>query len=132
MGDLECQIDAYPPPAIKWYKDGLSDPLTTNQHYRIGHFVNDDQHVNTILRAVTIEKNQYGRFICEATNRLGSSTPRWNSSRPSSPSVPRPVTRSTTAAVPSPCSSPPSYTASSSLSSYLLPSGDRRLGSSGL
>merc|ERR1711992_520393 len=28
---------------------------------------------NTILRAVTIEKNQYGRFICEATNRLGSS-----------------------------------------------------------
>jgi len=71
--DLECQIDAYPPPAIKWYKEGLTDPLTTNQHYRIGHFVNDDQHVNTILRAVTIEKNQYGKFICEATNRLGSS-----------------------------------------------------------
>jgi len=70
--DLECQIDAYPPPAIKWYKEGLTDPLTTNQHYRIGHFVNDDQHVNTILRAVTIEKNQYGKFICEATNRLGS------------------------------------------------------------
>lgn len=70
--DLECQIEAYPPPAIKWYMLGKSDPLTTNQHFRIAHFVNDDQHVNTILRAVTIEKNQYQKYVCEATNRLGT------------------------------------------------------------
>ena len=72
--DLECQIEAYPPPAIKWYTSSKrSDPLTTNQHFRISYFVNDDQHVNTILRAVTIEKFQYQEYICEATNRLGSS-----------------------------------------------------------
>jgi len=71
--DLECKIEAYPPPAIKWFKDGFADPLTTNQHYRISHFAHDDQYVDTILRVVTIEKKQYGKYLCEATNRLGSS-----------------------------------------------------------
>lgn len=71
--DLECKIEAYPPPAIKWFKDGFSEPLTTNQHYRISHFAHDDQYVDTILRVVTIEKKQYGKYLCEATNRLGSS-----------------------------------------------------------
>jgi len=71
--DLECKIEAYPPPAIKWFKEGFSEPLTTNQHYRISHFAHDDQYVDTILRVVTIEKKQYGRYLCEATNRLGSS-----------------------------------------------------------
>jgi len=72
--DLECKITAYPPPAIKWYELGKPEPLTTNQHYRIAHFVNDDQHVNTILRTVTIEKFQYRKYVCEATNRLGKSS----------------------------------------------------------
>ena len=71
--DLECQIEAYPPPAIKWYEVGKTEQLTTNQHYRISHFVNDDQHVNTILRAVTIEKFQYQKYMCVAENRLGKS-----------------------------------------------------------
>merc|ERR1712106_760367 len=71
--DLECKIEAYPPPAIKWFKKGNSEPLTTNQHYRISHFAHDDQYVDTILRVVTIEKKQYGKYLCKATNRLGSS-----------------------------------------------------------
>jgi len=71
--DLECKIVAYPPPAITWFKEGFSEPLTTNQHYRISHFAHDDQYVDTILRIVTIEKKQYGKYLCVATNRLGSS-----------------------------------------------------------
>ena len=79
--DLECKIDAYPPPAITWYKvyqvntqnyQTVSEALTTNQHYRISHFAHDDQYVDTILRVVTIEKKQYGKYLCKATNRLGS------------------------------------------------------------
>merc|ERR1739848_212185 len=98
---------------------------------RIGHFVNDDQHVNTILRAVTIEKNQYGRFICEATNRLGSSNATvelFETVIPICPPACDEVNHSSSAL-------PlllPSSTPSSSLSSCLLRSGDRRLGSSGL
>lgn len=30
--DLECHIEAYPPPAITWHKDGVQ--LSNNQHYR--------------------------------------------------------------------------------------------------
>ena len=26
--------EAYPPPAIKWFKEGQTEPITNNQHYR--------------------------------------------------------------------------------------------------
>lgn len=34
--DLECHIEAYPPPAIIWLKDGNN--LTNSQHYRFTIF----------------------------------------------------------------------------------------------
>ena len=37
------------------------------------YFVNDNQHVNTILRAVTVEKFQYQKYMCEAENWLSKS-----------------------------------------------------------
>ena len=49
--DLECHIEAYPPPAIRWF-DGESRLITNNQHFRISHFTFDDEYVNTILRHV--------------------------------------------------------------------------------
>ena len=47
--DLECYIEAYPPPAIRWY-DGEGRLINNNQHFRISHFTFDDEYVNTILR----------------------------------------------------------------------------------
>ena len=47
--DLECHIEAYPPPAIRWY-DGEGRLIRNNQHFRISHFTFDDEYVNTILR----------------------------------------------------------------------------------
>jgi len=67
--DLECQIEAYPPPAIEWYRDNIL--LNNNQHYRISHFPFDDEHTNTILRVITIEKKQYANYTCKATNIYG-------------------------------------------------------------
>ena len=49
--DLECHIEAYPPPAIRWY-DGEGRLIRNNQHFRISHFTFDDEYVNTILRYV--------------------------------------------------------------------------------
>merc|ERR1711936_1071562 len=46
--DLECHIEAYPPPAIRWY-DGEG-------------------------RLITIEKIQYANYTCEAENKLGEAT----------------------------------------------------------
>ncbi|XP_023347933.1 lachesin, partial [Eurytemora carolleeae] len=69
--DLECHIEAYPPPAIKWYKDGVTDPISNNQHFRIAHFAFDDEYSDTTLRVITIEKKQYGNYSCVAENKLG-------------------------------------------------------------
>ncbi|CAG0887216.1 unnamed protein product [Darwinula stevensoni] len=67
--DLECHIEAYPPPAISWHKDGFQ--LSNNQHYTISNFASADEFTATTLRVLTIEKKQYGNFSCRAGNKLG-------------------------------------------------------------
>ncbi|KAK9506136.1 hypothetical protein O3M35_008126 [Rhynocoris fuscipes] len=69
--DLECHVEAYPPPGIVWLKDGIQ--LANNQHYSISHFATADEYTDTTLRVITIEKRQYGTYICKASNKLGSS-----------------------------------------------------------
>ena len=56
--DLECNIEAYPAPAITWYRNKIQ--LKNNQHYSLSHFPFDDEYTNTILRVITIEKKQVG------------------------------------------------------------------------
>ncbi|KAK4878711.1 hypothetical protein RN001_011217 [Aquatica leii] len=68
--DLECHIEAYPPPAITWHKDGIQ--LSNNQHYSISHFATADEFTDTTIRVITIEKRQYGNYMCKAANKLGS------------------------------------------------------------
>ncbi|XP_071447648.1 lachesin isoform X2 [Hetaerina americana] len=68
--DLECHVEAYPPPALVWIKDNVQ--LSNNQHYSISHFATADEYTDTTIRVITIEKRQYGKYICKATNRLGS------------------------------------------------------------
>jgi len=72
--DLECHIEAYPPPAIKWIREGSTSSITNNQHFQISHFAHDDEFTDTILRAITIESKQYGNYSCIAENKLGKAT----------------------------------------------------------
>lgn len=72
--DLECHIEAYPPPAIVWLKDDII--LSNNQHYRVSHFPTSDEYTDSTLRVVTIEKRQYGDYVCRAINKLGQSESR--------------------------------------------------------
>ncbi|XP_076754737.1 septate junction protein lachesin isoform X2 [Xylocopa sonorina] len=67
--DLECHVEAYPPPAIVWLKDDVQ--LSNNQHYSISHFATADQYTDTTIRVITIEKRQYGKYVCRASNKLG-------------------------------------------------------------
>ncbi|CAH1129653.1 unnamed protein product [Ceutorhynchus assimilis] len=69
--DLECHVEAYPPPAITWEKDDFT--LSNNQHYQISHFAVADEFTDTTLRVITIEKRQYGQYKCKAANKLGES-----------------------------------------------------------
>lgn len=68
--DLECHVEAYPPPAIVWLKDNFQ--LSNNQHYSISHFATADQYTDTTIRVITIEKRQYGEYVCRAANKLGT------------------------------------------------------------
>ncbi|XP_012288477.1 lachesin [Orussus abietinus] len=68
--DLECHVEAYPPPAIVWLKDDVQ--LTNSQHYSISHFATADEYTDTTIRVITIEKRQYGEFVCRAANKLGT------------------------------------------------------------
>lgn len=67
--DLECHIEAYPLPAIVWIKDDVQ--LSNNQHYSISHFATADEFTDSTIRVITIEKRQYGDYICKAVNKLG-------------------------------------------------------------
>ncbi|XP_018563145.1 lachesin [Anoplophora glabripennis] len=68
--DLECHVEAYPPPAITWEKEDIT--LSNNQHYKISHFAVADEITDTTLRVITIEKRQYGNYVCKAANKLGT------------------------------------------------------------
>lgn len=68
--DLECHVEAYPPPAIIWLKDDVQ--LSNNQHYSISHFATADEYTDTTIRVITIEKRQYGEYLCRAANKLGT------------------------------------------------------------
>ena len=68
--DIECHIEAYPPPAIIWLKDDVQ--LANNQHYSVSHFASTDEYTDTTLRIITIEKRQYGEYVCKAQNKLGT------------------------------------------------------------
>lgn len=67
--DLECHIEAYPLPAIVWVKDEVQ--LSNNQHYSISHFATADEFTDSTIRVITIEKRQYGDYVCKAVNKLG-------------------------------------------------------------
>ncbi|XP_025203435.1 lachesin-like isoform X2 [Melanaphis sacchari] len=68
--DLECHVEAYPPPAVIWLNNGVQ--LSNNQHYRISHFATTDETSDTTIRIITIENRQYGDYICKASNILGT------------------------------------------------------------
>ncbi|KAK0176597.1 hypothetical protein PV328_000716 [Microctonus aethiopoides] len=68
--DLECHVEAYPPPAISWLKDDVQ--LLDNQHQKISTFATADEYTDSTIRILTIEKRQYGEYVCEAANKLGT------------------------------------------------------------
>jgi len=68
---LECHIEAYPPPSVRWYRLNDNKEINNNQHYKVSHFAFDDEYTDTTLRIITVEKKQYGNYSCTAENRLG-------------------------------------------------------------
>lgn len=68
--DLECHIEAYPPPQIVWVKDEFL--LSNNKNYKISNFNTADEFTDSTLRIVTLDHKKYGDYVCKAVNKLGS------------------------------------------------------------
>ncbi|XP_074604394.1 lachesin-like [Brevipalpus obovatus] len=72
--DLVCSVESFPSAAISWYKE--DDPfqaLSNNKNYNISIFPTNNEFVSTtILRVRRIEKRNFGRFFCQASNKLGT------------------------------------------------------------
>lgn len=40
--------------------------------FRISHFATADEFTDTTIRIITVEKRQYGQYVCKAANKLGT------------------------------------------------------------
>lgn len=67
--DLQCLVEAYPPPRITWLKEDIV--INNNQHYKMSTFTTTDQTTDSNLRVITMEYKQFGGYTCRASNRLG-------------------------------------------------------------
>lgn len=69
--DLECHVEAYPPPQIVWVKDEFL--LSNSKKYKISNFATVGEFTDSTLRIVTLDnERQYGNYKCKAVNKLGS------------------------------------------------------------
>ena len=84
--DLECHVEAYPPPQIIWVKDEVL--ITNNKRYRISNFATADEFTDSTLRIANIDKKQYGDYKCKAINKLGMDEAQINLYETSSPVCP--------------------------------------------
>lgn len=68
--DLECHVEAYPTPQINWVKEEFL--LSNGKKYKISNFGTADEFTDSTLRIVSLEGKQYGKYKCQAVNKLGS------------------------------------------------------------
>ncbi|VVC41899.1 Immunoglobulin subtype,Immunoglobulin-like domain,Immunoglobulin-like fold,Immunoglobulin subtype [Cinara cedri] len=69
--NLECHVDAFPTPAIVWFKIG-QQLYNYNDHYSISERVITDEITEGILSIASTTYSHYGDYICKAINGLGS------------------------------------------------------------
>ncbi|KAG4068753.1 hypothetical protein HA402_002444 [Bradysia odoriphaga] len=74
--ELECNVIAFPAPAVLWYKDDVQ--LNNNDDYGISNTATVDEITNSVLRVKTIQSHQYGNYYCKANNKVGHSEARIN------------------------------------------------------
>lgn len=69
-GELHCQVEAYPPADVTWYKD--STKLKKEEHYRMEAATDENGHTDATLQILTMERGDEGTYICHAQNKHGS------------------------------------------------------------
>ena len=68
---LECTVAASPHASILWRKDGKDIPFHIYKYSTV-IYDEENRHEKTLaLNIIDIEKSDFGRYTCEASNSLG-------------------------------------------------------------
>lgn len=67
--ELECTVQAYPAPAVFWYRNGAK--LQSGSNYKISNTASSHESTTSILRINSINELDFGDYYCNATNKLG-------------------------------------------------------------
>ncbi|KAI9577276.1 protein amalgam [Glossina fuscipes] len=67
--ELECTVQAYPAPAVFWYRNGAK--LQTDSQHEISNTASSHETTTSVLRIASISESDFGDYYCNATNKLG-------------------------------------------------------------
>lgn len=68
--DLYCQIEAFPEPSILWLKD-RHQVFDNQRNHHISIITSASGFTETRLRIKSVDREDYGEYICKAINKLG-------------------------------------------------------------
>ncbi|TMW46375.1 hypothetical protein DOY81_008544 [Sarcophaga bullata] len=66
---LECIVQAYPAPAVFWYRNGSK--LQSDSRYEISNTASSHETTTSVLKVESINEMDFGDYYCNATNKLG-------------------------------------------------------------
>lgn len=69
--NIQCHVESYPAPMIRWLKDGVE--IQDSSNYQISITTTSHDYTDSVLRIKRIEQRHFGQYVCYATNKLASS-----------------------------------------------------------
>ncbi|EDS36504.1 lachesin [Culex quinquefasciatus] len=74
--ELECIVQAFPSPAISWFKNGQQ--IHNGGSYSISQTGQPDDVTTSVVKISSVESSHYGDYICKASNKVGHAESRLN------------------------------------------------------
>ncbi|XP_011195413.1 protein amalgam [Zeugodacus cucurbitae] len=69
VAELECNVQAYPAPAVFWYRNGAK--LQSSARYEVSNTASSHETTTSVLRIASVTEQDLGDYYCNATNKLG-------------------------------------------------------------
>ncbi|XP_053669685.1 lachesin-like [Anopheles nili] len=74
--DVECVVQAFPAPAIAWYRGGKQ--IHNGGAYSIAQIGAPDDVTTSVVKIHSVASEHFGDYVCKASNKLGQAEARLN------------------------------------------------------